>query len=173
MPSQKQCLKSQFELAQAVGEFMKYWGFKSIHGRIWCLLYLSARPRDAQYFIDNLKVSKGLVSLAIKDLLKYKVICKTELDPPSVLQHYKANSKVLEVILDVLRTRELKMLEKVKELSDRLQGCDSSALLELEVDAKRLEKLKDMTCIAHYTLQSVFEESFEENFGLHKINDPE
>lgn len=170
MMTQKKCLSSQFDLAHAVGDFMKYWGFKSIHGRIWCLLYLSARPRDAQYFIDNLKVSKGLVSLAIKDLLKYKVISKVELDPPSIFQHYLASPKVLEVVLDVLRQRELKMLEKVKKLTEDLESCEKFDLKDMEICPSRLRNLKDMTCLAYYTLESVFEESFSEEYGLDKLN---
>jgi DNA-binding transcriptional regulator GbsR (MarR family) len=165
------CLSSQFELAHAVGNFMKYWGFKSIHGRIWCLLYLSSIPRDAQYFIDNLKVSKGLVSLAIKDLLLHKVICKIEMNPPSGFQHYQASPKVLDVILDVLKTRELLMLENVKLLTEKLESCDADALEKLEINSERLTKLKDMTCLAHYTLASVFEDDFESSFGLDKINE--
>ncbi len=167
---EKKCLSSQFELAHAVGNFMKYWGFKSIHGRIWCLLYLSSVPRDAQYFIDNLKVSKGLVSLAIKDLLKHKVIAKVELDPPSVFQHYQASPKVLDVILDVLKNRELLMLENVKALTEKLQDCDAQALQNLEINQERLMQLKDMTCLAHYTLASVFEDDFETTYGLDIIN---
>ncbi len=170
MPLKNECLSSQFNLAHAVGEFMKYWGFKSIHGRIWCLLYLSSVPRDAQYFIDNLKVSKGLVSLAIKDLIKNKVICRVELDSPSVFQHYNANPKVLEVILNVLKRRELVMLEKVKDLADHLKSCDEKTLKELDVDSERLGQLQDMTCLAHYSLSSVFDDDFETHFGLDKIN---
>lgn len=170
--AEKKCLSSQFELAHAVGHFMKYWGFKSIHGRIWCLLYLSSIPRDAQYFIDNLKVSKGLVSLAIKDLLKHRVICKTDLDSPTVFQHYQANPQVLDVILDVLKNRELQMLENVKVLTEKLQACDAEALENLEINAERVTRLKDMTCLAHYTLSSVFEDGFEEAYGLDKINTP-
>lgn len=170
MPQKIQLLKQQHELACAVGDFMKYWGFKSIHGRIWCLLYLSARPRDAQYFIDHLKVSKALVSLAIKDLLKYKVIVKTELDPPSIFQHYTANPKILDVILDVLKNRELKMLERVKSKADELHLHEDKTFKDLAIDCERLQKLQDMSSLAHYTLQNVFEEAFEEQYGLDKLN---
>ncbi len=164
------CLQQQLNLAKAVGDFMKYWGFKSIHGRIWCLLYLSKKPRDAQYFIDQLNVSKALISLAIKDLIKYKVICRLEMDPPSVFQHYTANPQILNVILDVLRDRELKMLENVQTITNSLDCSDIQTFEDLEIDKTRLCQLKSMTDLAYFTLKDIFEDDFETKYGLDKLN---
>ncbi len=170
MPNKTDITKQQLNLACAVGHFMKYWGFKSIHGRIWCLVYLSKKPRDAQYFIDHLNVSKALISLAIKDLIKFKVICRIEIDPPSIFQHFIANPKILEVILDVLKERELKMLENVKNLVEVLEKNDTESFESLEIDPTRLNQLKEMTSLAYFTLNDVFEDDFETRIGLDKIN---
>lgn len=163
-------IQTQLKLAKAIGDFMKYWGFKSIHGRIWCLLYLSKKPRDAQYFIDQLNVSKALISLAIKDLIKYKVICRVEIDPPSIFQHYTANPKILNVILDVLREREMKMLANVQEITNSLDCADMKSFEDLDIDKNRLCQLKSMTDLAYFTLKDIFDESFETKFGLEKFN---
>ena len=31
-------------VCDACGDFIEYWGFKSIHGRVWAYLTISARP---------------------------------------------------------------------------------------------------------------------------------
>ena len=62
------------ELTKLVGLFIQYWGFKKIHGQVWASIFLSKQPIDSTTLVKRLGVSKALVSLAIKDLLHYKVI---------------------------------------------------------------------------------------------------
>ena len=42
------------ELAEFVGEFIQYWGFKRIHGKIWAHLFLSEVPLDATTLVSSL-----------------------------------------------------------------------------------------------------------------------
>jgi DNA-binding transcriptional regulator GbsR (MarR family) len=53
------------QLELSVAQFMQYWGFKKIHGRIWTHLFTSQKPLDSITLMSRLKVSKGLMSLAI------------------------------------------------------------------------------------------------------------
>lgn len=152
----KKILEHQYDLAVAVGDFMKYWGFKSIHGRIWCLLYLSNAPKEAQFLIDTLNVSKGLVSLAIKDLLQYKVICRAETDPPCQLQYYNTSPDILNVITHVLQTREMKMLDKVNEITEKFEILINDEKSKCtEINCEKLRSIKDITCLANYTLKNI------------------
>ena len=32
------------EVCDSIGDFIEYWGFKAIHGRVWALLALSTDP---------------------------------------------------------------------------------------------------------------------------------
>lgn len=61
-------------LAEQVGSFIQYWGFKKIHGQIWTHVWLAKNPIDATTLVLRLEVSKALISLAIKDLVHYDVI---------------------------------------------------------------------------------------------------
>src|SRR6185312_12078365 len=106
------------ELANEVGDFICYWGFKRIHGRLWTHIYLAKTPLDAGRLMQRLKVSKALISLSLNDLLKYEVIHEAEKSPRGT-QTYVANPDVLDVILNVLRRRERKMLAKA-ETSHRM-----------------------------------------------------
>src|SRR5258708_3849854 len=63
-------------LSNEIGKFIHHWGFKKIHGKIWTHLYLSETPLDAGTLMKRLDVSKALMSLSLRDLLKYKVIIR-------------------------------------------------------------------------------------------------
>lgn len=106
------------ELASLVGSFIEYWGFKKIHGKIWCFLFLSEQPQDANFFIKELRVSKGLISIALKELVDHQVILKLE-KLEAGTQLYEANPSVLEVIFNVLRTRERKLLGEIQSTFNR------------------------------------------------------
>jgi DNA-binding transcriptional regulator GbsR (MarR family) len=101
------------ELAHQVGEFIAYWGFKRVHGRLWTHLYLSAHPMDAAQFIQRLGISKALVSMTLADLLKHGVIRPAGKSPRGT-DLFEANPDTTQVILNVLRSREKPMLEKIQ-----------------------------------------------------------
>lgn len=127
------------ELAEQVGEFMRYWGFKKIHGKIWLHLFLAAEPLDAGRLMKRTGVSKALMSITLKDLVDYRVIeIVGESDRDTTL--YKANPDLMEAIFHVLRTREQKMVshihaswEQVKRLGHDAEG--------VKIDAGRVNEL--------------------------------
>jgi len=63
-------------LADSVGDFIRYWGFKEVHGRIWVHIYLSDNPITAKELTKKLGVTKGLVSTALAELIAYQVVEK-------------------------------------------------------------------------------------------------
>lgn len=144
------------QLAEQVGLFMKYWGFKEIHGRIWSHLYVSKEPLDANALICKIGVSKALISLSLKDLLQYSVVEEKGKSPSGTLL-YAANPDVTSVILNVLRCREKKMLglaeaaqKMVSELSDREKEL-------YKIDPDRLKSLGQMIQEARSTLESILD----------------
>lgn len=139
------------DVAENVGSFIEYWGFKKVHGKIWALIFLAEKPVDANYLIKNLNISKALVSMSIKDLLDYKVIlpCKEKM---STL-HYVANPNIVDVIADVLMQREAKMLLKVRSSCELLQRAPKSKI-ENHVSQERLDDLQKMTKLADSVLTS-------------------
>lgn len=139
------------ELASLVGTFIEYWGFKKIHGKIWCFLFLSEEPRDAGFFIKELRVSKGLVSIALKELVDHQVILKL----PKVeagTQLYEANPSVLEVIFNILRTRERKLLGDIQSTFAR----NKQQILKKDgTSANRVETLGEMIGSATQAVDSL------------------
>lgn len=135
-------------LADSVGEFIKYWGFKEIHGRVWVHIYLSEKPITAKELTDKLGVTKGLISMTLSELIAYQVVEKVNTGNAKS-PGYQSNTDLVEVICNVLRNRELKLTNKIQkniqELSHELDGSD----LEMQ---EKLNKLYDMT---HFAVESL------------------
>lgn len=144
------------ELANEVGDFICYWGFKKIHGRIWTHIYLSDHPLDAGQLMQRLRVSKALISLSLNDLLKFEVIRESGKSARGT-QTYTSNPDVLDVILNVLRRRERKMLTKAETSHRMLTSLNPEALGRARMNPERLASMGKMIGQAQNALSSLLE----------------
>ena len=114
--------RSMLSVCDACGDFIEYWGFKAIHGRIWAYLAISSRPRSQKEIAEALSMSKGSISIAVNELLEYGLV-----KPSADYRHapYEAIMDVWPIISGVLREREWMLLETARIT---LEG----ALTELE-----------------------------------------
>jgi DNA-binding transcriptional regulator GbsR (MarR family) len=134
-------------LAGYIGEFMQYWGFKKIHGQIWMHIFLSKDPIDATTIVKRLKVSKALVSLALKDLIHYRVIlvdCKGN----KRTVYLRANPEIMKVITDVLRQRERVMLDQIKGALEKVKALSVPEKNKSGIELEKLNDLEEMVCNA-------------------------
>ncbi len=127
-------------LAELIGEFTEYWGFKKIHGKIWLHLHLSERPLDAQDLMKRLNVSKALISISIKDLLEYDVILTPEIGPTGT-RGYVTNPDVHAVIARVLRSREKVMLGKIRSAFKDLKDLPSHEISQYQIQPAKIREL--------------------------------
>lgn len=103
---------SVLSLADSVGKFIEYWGFRSTDGKAWLLIYLADFPVDAKVLIDNLGVSKGMVSISINTLKEYELI--DEIDHgDNRSKYYKAKFDPMQTITNVLSKREQVLMNEV------------------------------------------------------------
>lgn len=142
------------ELANEVGHFMEYWGFKKIHGQIWAHLYLSERPLDAKDLMNRLDVSKGLISISIKDLLEYDVIQELGKSAEGT-KIYGATPNVVKVITSVLRNRELKLLGHSKLALEGLKTLPKHSREKAEISEERLKLLSKMIATSETSLKAI------------------
>ncbi len=146
--------KRKKQLAESVGEFIKYWGFKEIHGKIWTLVYLSETPVTAKHLTERLGVTKGLVSTALSELIAYQVVEKISLGDARS-PGYQSNTDLMHVISNILRNRELKLTTKIREnikaLEIEIAADESPAMLE------RVQKLHEMTDFAVDSLKKLLD----------------
>lgn len=141
------------QLEEIVGNFMHYWGFKKIHGRIWLHLYTSSKPLDSAEIMERLQVSKGLMSLAMRELLHYEVIRPAASGPHGTV-YYEANPDLQSVINNVLRAREAVMLGEAAAAAQRLGSVSSEELSAAGVDASRVQSVLTLTESAQGLLQA-------------------
>ena len=149
--------KSRHELqglADQVGEFIGYWGFKKVHGRIWTHLFLSEQPLDAAQIIERLGISKALVSISLKDLSEYHVISEVGRSARGTTL-YTANPQIAEVILNVLRQREKQMLAKIQLAHRGLKELPELARAAAGVSDTRLAQIEEMIDFAVQSLDQM------------------
>lgn len=158
------------DLANEVGDFICYWGFKKIHGKIWTHIFLSAQPIDAGQLMQRLGVSKALISLSLNDLLRYDVILESGKSARGT-QTYVANPDVLDVILNVLRRRERKMLAKAETSHKMLGSLSSESLNRAQLSPDRIQAIGVMISQAQNALLSLLELSTVDLKGWEEINE--
>lgn len=139
------------QLELVVGQFIEYWGFKRIHGRIWAHLYTSARPMTSQELMDRLAVSKGLMSLAIRELLEHRVIRETHTGRYGSV-YYETNPDLWAVITTILRSRENLILASTKTAAEGLLRLRSGELEAVGICPEKVRCLLNLTSSAQELL---------------------
>lgn len=149
-------------LSDAVGDFIRYWGFRRIHGQIWTQVYLSKEPLSGADLTRRLGVSKALVSPALAELLAYELLLPAGGDSKTKL--FKAHPDVFSVIRKVLRERERLIL---KDASSRFRELEKSTKLRTQsgIDPERLRSVGEMISSAEAGLAFVLQTASEEDFA--------
>ncbi len=148
-PRSKRSSQSQRlqDLSNAVGDFIRYWGFRRIHGQLWTQIYLSKEPLSGAELMRNLAVSKALVSPALAELENYNLIQAIEVDGRT--KRYKAHPDVFKVIRDILKNRERKLiLEAQKNFEALNKTVQSASEASQLIDVERLQKTGEMISMA-------------------------
>ena len=144
-------------LTDGVGQFIEYWGFKSVQGRMWCWLFLSREPLSSRQLQQLLKISPALVTQSVQVLLGYRLILEAEKGPNGVLR-FEANPDVADAIRSVLRSREAPLLGKVQAAASEAQRTKSRAAgIPFQLDTERLKKVADWILLARLLLASGIE----------------
>jgi DNA-binding transcriptional regulator GbsR (MarR family) len=136
------------QFADLVGDFIRYWGFRKIHGEIWTVVYLSSHPMSGTEIVELLKVSKALVSPALKELEAEGLIFQTESEN-SKTKRYSAPENINKIIQNVLRRREKPMMKKIETSYEELVDHVSD---KTEIDQSRLHRLGKMISTAQMGL---------------------
>ena len=161
------------DVANQIGGFIEYWGFKNVHGRIWLHLFLAPEPLDAADLIERLGISKALVSMSISDLLEYEVIQIAGKSARATIT-YCSNPDITTVITNVLRKRERRMLSRISSSVRLLKTLPPEAGKLVSKD--RLDHLVDLVKVAEDSLDGMLmlkDVSFEDWAKFNKLPDIE
>src|SRR5262245_20955249 len=85
----------------AVGNVIEFWGFKRNQGRVWALLYLRDTAMTAGELEKALGLSKGGVSMLLRDLERWGVILRGR-EPGSGAWMYRAETELLTMVRRVM-----------------------------------------------------------------------
>ncbi len=165
MPKKEKILPELKKLENSIGEFMQYWGFKKVHGRIWAHLYTSKGPLDSEALMKRLGLSKGMMSIAIRDLLKHQVILADHVGKHGVT-FYKANPDIMGVISRVLRTREMEMLGQTEHICECLLKISEEEIEEAQMDRSKCEDILKVTVSAKRLLELFVYQVQAQDMGL-------
>lgn len=139
------------KLSLSIGNFIRYWGFRRIHGAIWTQLYLSKTPLSCTDLTQNLGLSKALISPALDELCRYKLIHETP-SPNDKTKLYQATDNINEVIRHVLKTREAKIL---KEISHDFNLFNKTESQSENINQERVQSLNEMIHSANLMLEII------------------
>ena len=145
-------------MADSVGDFMRYWGFRRIHGQLWTQIYLSKQPLSGAQLLRNLEVSKALVSPALNELLAYKLIQFTQVDGRT--KKYTAYPDVFSVIQKILEDREKQLIQTAQTNYEQLgRSVAQKNEKNLLIDESRLHSLGEMIAAAGFAIDVVVRSS--------------
>lgn len=142
---------------EGVARVIEYWGFKRNHGRLWALLYLLDEPLDATAIGRRLGLSKGAVSMVLRELEGWAVVRRVSVPTRSGVA-YEAERDLWRMVTTVLRQRESRLVEAVMNdlvLAEELIGRDP-ALGEVERREliARVRKLRRFAEVARAALEA-------------------
>lgn len=97
----------------AVGNVIEFWGFKRNQGRVWALLYLRDVTLTAAEIEKELELSKGGVSMLLRDLERWGVVLKVR-SPGDASWRYRAETDLLKMARQVIEEREFAFIARIR-----------------------------------------------------------
>jgi len=132
---------------ETMGRISSFWGFSKIMGQLYGILYLSSKPMTLDEMSESLSISKGNVSINVRNLLRWNMVKQVWVKGDRK-DYYEAETDFWKIIRGVLQEREKKefsqalssiggLRQKTKELKKASKGADMSFTEE------RLKSLED------------------------------
>jgi DNA-binding transcriptional regulator GbsR (MarR family) len=132
---------------EAVGRVIAFWGFKRNHGRAWALLYLAGAPLSAQQIGERLGLSKGAVSMVVRELESWAVIRPVP-GPTRAGVAYVAERDFWAMVSNVLERRELRLAVQVRD--DLARASELVARDRALAPAERTEVVKRIRLLRRF-----------------------
>lgn len=131
----------------AVGNVIEFWGFKRNQGRVWALLYLREVALTAAEIEKELELSKGGVSMLIRDLERWGVVLRVR-SPKDASWRYRAETDLLKMTRRVIEEREFLFIARVRadlEEARALAQADGKTSKAQVARLVRMERLAEAT----------------------------
>jgi HTH-type transcriptional regulator, glycine betaine synthesis regulator len=156
----------------AVGNVIEFWGFKRNQGRVWALLYLRNVALTAAEIEKEAKLSKGGVSMLLRDLERWGVIVRVR-NPDDSSWRYQAEHDLLKMARKVIEERESHFISRIRaDLSQarQLAEADTGTARDTVDRLKKMESLADATDRALKLFLKTSRLDLKSMFGVFKSN---
>lgn len=136
---------------EAVGNVIEFWGFKRNQGRVWTLLYLRGEPLTAGEIERELTLSKGGVSMLLRDLERWGVIQRVR-QPADTVWRYAAETDLVRMVTRVIEEREAGFVARIRaDLAEARRLAHEAG----GVDTERLQRLEKMATLAEHVEKAI------------------
>jgi len=136
------------------GQMAEHWGINRTMAQIHALLIISARPITADEIMEELQISRGNVSMNLRDLINWGVVRRTSV-PGDRRDFFLTEADVWTMFHEIFRERKKRELDPVLA---RLDECLANAgkkpataaeKADHEAYVKRVGELRDFFLTFH------------------------
>lgn len=157
-------MNSKLELAQdkfieSIGKLCDSFGLNRFFAQLYAVLYMSDKPLSLDDIAERLKVSKGNISVNIRELENWGAV-KSVWVKGSRKDYYEANLDIKKIISDKVKSGIRRRVDEVSNMIDEFNSIVNSSLGELTEEEKkmvkiyeeRFKKIEDLKNLASSTL---------------------
>jgi DNA-binding transcriptional regulator GbsR (MarR family) len=146
---------AQHKFMEGIGKLCDSFGLNKFIAQLYALLYLSNRPLSLDDMTEMLEVSKGTVSLNIRELEKWGAV-RSVWVKGSRKDYYEANLDVKKVVAQKMRSGAQKRIQEISRMIDEFKSITQSAAPELSEEERnianiyeeRLKKIEELNALA-------------------------
>jgi DNA-binding transcriptional regulator GbsR (MarR family) len=135
----------------AVGNVIEFWGFKRNQGKVWALLYLRDVALTAAEIESELELSKGGVSMLLRDLERWSVVLRVR-NPGDASWRYAAETDFMKMARQVIEEREFSFIARVRA---DLEEARKAAEADPTAARAQVKRLRQMEVLAEATESAI------------------
>jgi DNA-binding transcriptional regulator GbsR (MarR family) len=135
----------------AGGNVIEFWGFKRNQGRVWAFLYLRDVALTAAEIERELDLSKGGVSMLLRDLERWGVVLRVR-TPGDSAWRYRAETDLLQMARRVIEEREFSFISRIRA---DLEEARKMAASDPGTTKGQIDRLQRMETLAEATEKAV------------------
>ena len=119
-------------IVQTWGQLSAQWGINRTMGQIHALLMVAPDPMTADQIIEELAISRGNVSMNLRNLLEWGVVYKVHVAGDRK-EYFSSEKDAWKLALQIARERKRRELDPVIQSLHSFQQIDSDVGYEKEV----------------------------------------
>lgn len=131
--------EARHQLINTWGQLSTQWGISRTMGQIHALLMISPDPLTMDQIIEQLTISRGSVSMSVRNLVEWGIVHRTFL-PGDRKEYFASEKDVWKMALQIARERKRRELDPVINSMQHLQQIDIES-----ASAREVEELNKMT----------------------------